>query len=222
MLARVTASDIEYQQGNLELAATTYRGIVDGASSEDGSGVQRMTGWALLGLAEIESRRGRLADALSAADRAVKIAREISGTGLLGYGLAQRAPLLGAVGRGTDGDRDLDEAEGIAAAAGTGLQDLTARCAVARADLDYYRGNWSESLEQAERAAALPGSEAPVIQATAHSVICAARLALGGNDEAASRCSVGAYYRAGGCIATSMVRWRRVCTARVGKRCCRS
>ena len=179
-------SDIEYQLGDLDSAVASLEAMLE--ESRESDELRRGAAWTLLVLAEIRDRRGRLKRALEATDGAIEIARELSLTEVLGYALQRRSEVLSALGQFEAARQALDEASRIAGSPETDLQDLAARCLLARGILHGFDGRWDEALKHADLALDHPGAGAPAVSVAAHTLACQALIEIGDVNAAVGRC----------------------------------
>jgi tetratricopeptide (TPR) repeat protein/predicted Ser/Thr protein kinase len=183
-----TLADIDYQMGNLDLAVAAYEEMIRSAA---GLPPDRSSTRPHLRLTQLYERRGEPDRALAEADRAVQDYRGLDLRGDLGYALLGRARVHGMLGRRDDARRDLLEAREIATAPGAGLEDLEARCDIAKAGLEADDGNWDLAHAFAERALAAPGLGSPEGRVLALELLCREALALALSD-AVGRCDAAA------------------------------
>jgi tetratricopeptide (TPR) repeat protein len=183
-------ADIDYQLGNVRESTASYQRILE--RSEQGEDLDRGTAWTHLNLAEIRARTDGLQPALTSAASAIAIARRLGLQDLLGYGLVFRSQSLAAMGKTDEAEAALAEARTIADEAGSGLEDLAARCTLARGVLDGFAGRWEAALEQADRTLAHAGGRGPMIAVGAQTLACRALTENGNLPKATERCAAGA------------------------------
>ena len=185
LVAQFLLADIRYQEGDVDGAAELYEQALEG---EEYDGSRRMKIWIHLGLAEVQSSRGRLALALEQSDHATRIAGEMGVPLNEGYALARRARVLADLGRKAESWEALERVQAIIRNPQSGLTDLEVRVAMTNSMLEARRGAWSAALGHAERATAMTGAQLPGLQAAALILVCEDLIGVGRHEEAIPRC----------------------------------
>jgi serine/threonine protein kinase/tetratricopeptide (TPR) repeat protein len=189
MSALLNLSEIDYQMGKLDEALGSYRAML--ADEVEGEKLQRMTIFAHMQIAEIQDRRGYLAEALSAADMAVEKSRALGLNSTLSDALARRIRILAALGRGEQAVEGLEETRRLSEAVGSEQAWMTVRTSLAQSAMALHDGDYAAALQAAERVPSLPGGDLPVAWTTSRLYACEALMELDRIDEALALCRSG-------------------------------